>query len=91
LYYKTFLQAFRGTRRVSTITPHDLEAAFLSYDGCSQAELCDLMKLRGFDAHDRIVADYGGVDQLCHRLRSHPDNGTLTRAIVLRFAASVGL
>jgi len=51
------------------------DVVLLMSDACSQAELRELMKLRGTEARDRVVADYGGVRQLCQRLCSDPENG----------------
>ena len=42
---------------------------------CSAEELEQLMTLRGRDAVDKIHADYGGLEQLCQRLSTHPVNG----------------
>jgi calcium-translocating P-type ATPase len=56
----------------------DTAAAVTSLPECSVLELRQLMTLRGSEAVERIQKDYGGVEQLCRKLRTDPDYGLRT-------------
>jgi len=44
--------------------------------GCTIPELQELMRHRGPDGWQKISSDYGGVMELCRRLRTSPTEGT---------------
>lgn len=43
--------------------------------GCSIDELRQLMEFRGSEAREKIDLDYGGIEGLCKRLHTDPQNG----------------
>jgi Ca2+ transporting ATPase len=43
--------------------------------GCTVDELKTLMEHRGHEAHEKILSDYGSVQEICKRLRSSPNEG----------------
>jgi len=43
--------------------------------GCNVKELKELMQQRGAEAHGVIQTNYGGVNGLCSRLKTHPTKG----------------
>ncbi|PIO58616.1 cation transporter/ATPase, partial [Teladorsagia circumcincta] len=43
--------------------------------GCTLAELRALMELRGHEALEKIISDYGNVEGLCAKLKTDPING----------------
>nr|CDJ84209.1 ATPase domain containing protein [Haemonchus contortus] len=43
--------------------------------GASLEELRALMEYRGAEAKEKIDADYGGINGLCERLKTDPNNG----------------
>jgi len=43
--------------------------------GCTVGELQELMRYRGPDGCHKITADYGGVLELCRRLKTSPTEG----------------
>ena len=45
--------------------------------GCTVEELKTLMEHRGHEAHQKIQNDYGGVFELCKRLKTSPNEGTM--------------
>ncbi|KJH49028.1 calcium-translocating P-type ATPase, PMCA-type [Dictyocaulus viviparus] len=46
--------------------------------GCTLAELRSLMELRGSEAIEKLNDAYGGVEGLCSKLRTDPNNGLST-------------
>lgn len=46
--------------------------------GCTVEELKTLMEHRGHEAHQKIQNDYGGVFELCKRLKTSPNEGLST-------------
>jgi len=49
--------------------------------GCTIAELQELMGFRGPDGSQKIVNDYGGIVELCRRLKTSPTEGKSCRGI----------
>ncbi|KAK6747709.1 hypothetical protein RB195_000730 [Necator americanus] len=43
--------------------------------GCTLAELRALMELRGGEALEKVISDYGSVEGLCAKLKTDPING----------------
>ncbi|XGW31321.1 hypothetical protein V3C99_009911 [Haemonchus contortus] len=43
--------------------------------GCTLAELRALMELRGSEALQKVINDYGSVEELCKKLKTDPING----------------
>ncbi|EPB80104.1 calcium-translocating P-type ATPase, PMCA-type [Ancylostoma ceylanicum] len=43
--------------------------------GCTLAELRALMELRGGEALEKVISDYGSVEGLCEKLKTDPING----------------
>lgn len=43
--------------------------------GCSLEELRQLMEFRGLEAREKIDSDYEGIEGLCKRLHTDPQNG----------------
>jgi len=52
---------------------HDVDV-----EGVSASELQQLMTLRGEECVQLIQQQYGGIEQLCERLDTHPDHGVLS-------------
>ncbi len=51
--------------------------------GCSMEELKALMEYRGGEACDKLTADYGGVLEMCKRLKTSPNEGKSTKLKVM--------
>lgn len=51
--------------------------------GCSLKELRDLMEYRGLEAQEKIAADYGNISEICKRLKTSLDEGSIRRCFCL--------
>lgn len=53
------------------------QAAAAAQFGCTHEELTNLMENRGREGYDKIQADYGGITELCKRLKTSVTDGEL--------------